>query len=196
MRKPLIIAACLACLVGAGGVLAWHFWPGPPPTTADQVLDAVMQSDPADMSEEELAVWMKDVAEKAERLPPHELQKLVERALSDEKLKARFESLAPEERQKLAELVSEEQRARMMATMAVGMVAMLKALPAPARKVMIQQMRERGEAYKGKGKGERHEMTKERVARWLSGTTPTQRAEMVRAMRDMRKMMEEAGFKD
>ncbi len=196
MLKWLLIAGCAACLLGAGSVAAWHFWPKPPPTTADQVVEAVMNSDPAEMSQEELATWIRDVASKAERLPPHEMQKLVEKAMANEGLRERFESLPPEERRKLVELVSEEQRARMMAKFTTGMVAVLKALPAPARKVMLQQMIQRHEADRGKGKGDRPEMSKESVARWLAATTPTQRSEMVRAMREMRVMMKEAGLKE
>ncbi len=194
MRKWLLIVACAVCLLAAGGILAWYFWPQPPPTTAEQVVEAVLKADPAEMSQEELAAWIKDVAAKTERLPPHEMQKLVEQALANEGLRERFESLPPEERRKLVELVSEEQRARMMVTMATGVVQMLKAVPAPARKAMIQQMIDRREAYKGKGKGVHPEMSKESVARWLAATTPTQRAEVVRAMREMRKMMREAGI--
>jgi len=193
-RKVVLIAVSVVCLAVAGWLLAGQLKPQPKPTTAEQVVESVMAADPGGMDEKELDTWVKQVASLAERLPPHEMQKLVERALSDEKLKERFESLSPEDRQKLASMVSEEQRARMMAKFATGMVQMLKALPAPVRKLALQQMREKREAYKGKGPGGR--MSKERVAQWLSATTPTQRAEMVRAMRDMRKMMQEAGFKD
>ncbi len=126
----------------------------------------------------------------------YEMQKLVERALTDARLKERFESLRPEDRQKLMGLVSEEQRARMMAAFAKGAVAMLKAMPRVARKAILQQMRQRGEAAKGQFKGKGQEMSKQRVAQWLAATTPTQRAEMVRAMREMRAMMHEAGIRE
>lgn len=192
-RKVLLAIASALCLAAAGGVVTWWFWPPPPPTTAAQVIEAVMKGDPAELSEKELEVWIADVAAKAERLPPHELQKLVEKALADEGLRERFESLSPEQRAKMAALVSEEQRARMMAKMATGFVAMLKAMPPPLRKVTIEQTlakRDTHERVKGR------EMTKDRVAQWLAATTPTQRAEMVRAMREMRTMMREAGIKE
>jgi len=192
MRKSLIIAGCVVCLLGAGGLLAWHFWPQPPPPTATELIETVMKGDTAEMSDEELGEWMREVAAKAERLPPHEMQKLVEQAIGNEELRERFESLGPEERRRLANMVSEEQRARMMAKMAVGMVEMLKAMPPSARRAMFERMRERRGPFKGKAKGE---ATKERVARWLSSTTPTQRAEFVRAMREMRRMMKEAGIR-
>jgi Mg/Co/Ni transporter MgtE len=151
-----------------------------------------MDSDPAELSGKQLDTWLRQVATMAERLPPHEMQKLVEKALTDESLRERFESLSPEDRQKLANLVSEEQRARMMAKMATGFVAMLKSMPPPLRKAMLQQMREKQEAHKG----DRPQMSKQQVAQWLAATTPTQRAEMVRAMREMRKMLHEAGLKE
>ncbi|HUT33029.1 MAG TPA: hypothetical protein VNE39_06095 [Planctomycetota bacterium] len=194
--KVLLVVASVACLGVAGWLLAGYLKPAAKPSTAEQVVDAVTESDPAAMSEKESEVWLKQVATLTERLPPHETQKLVERALSDEKLKQRFQSLRPEDRQKLMGLVSEEQRARMMATMATGMVAMLKAMPPTARKAMLQQMRDRRAGFKGKGKEGHGQMSKERVAQWLAATTPTQRAEMVRAMREMRKMMQEAGMRD
>ena len=195
-RKVLLLVASVAALGVAGWLLAGYLKPKPKPSTAEQVVDAVTKSDPAEMTEKGTEVWLKQVATLTERLPPHEMQKLVERALTDEKLKERFEALRPEDRQKLMGLVSEEQRARMMATMATGMVAMLKAMPPVARKAMLQQMRGRREAFKGKGKEGHGQMSKERVAQWLAATTPTQRAQFVRAMREMRTMMQEAGIRE
>lgn len=190
-RRALLIALSLACLAFAGWLLAGYLRPAPPPTTADEVLGAVRERDPAEMSQEELGGWMQRVAELTERLPPHEMQKLVEKALADEGLRERFEALSPEDRQKLSSLISEEQKARMMAKMATGFVAMLRTLPPPLRKAALEQMRDRREAYKGsKGK-----MSKERTAQWLAATTPMQRAEMVRAMRELRVMMQEANLK-
>ncbi len=194
-RKTVLIAISAACLGGTGWLLAGYLKPKPKPTTAEQVVGAVMQSDPAGMSEKELDAWIKQVAAMAERLPPHEMQKLVEKALADETLRERFESLSPEDRQKLASMVSEEQRARMMAKMATGFVAMLRSLPPPLRKAALQQMQERRDAHKGE-KGLKGQMSKERTVQWLAATTPTQRAEMVRAMRELRAMMKEANLKE
>jgi Mg/Co/Ni transporter MgtE len=193
-RTVLLLVAAAACLGAAGWLLAPYLKPKPKPSTAEQVVNAITAPDPEEMGEKEAEGWLRQVAALTERLPPHEMQKFVERALTDPKLRERFESLRPEDRQKLVGLVSEEQRARMMAKMATGFVAMLKSMPAPLRKAALQQMRERGEAARGKdGRGQ---MSKQRVAQWLSATTPTQRAEMVRAMREMRKMMQEAGIKE
>jgi len=191
-RKLILLAIAAVCLGSTGWLLAGYLKPKPAPTTAEQVVDAMMASDPAELGEKQLDTWLRQVAAMAERLPPHEMQKLVEKALTDETLRERFESLTPEERHKLANLVSEEQRARMMAKMATGFVAMLKSMPPPLRKSMLQQMREKHEARKG----ERPQMSKQQVAQWLAGTTPTQRAEMVRAMREMRTMLQEAGLKE
>ena len=195
-RKVLLLVASVAALGVAGWLLADYFKPKPKPSTAEQVVEAVTRPDSEELTEKEAEVWLKQVATLTERLPPHEMQKLVERALTDEKLKQKFESLRPEDRQKLMGLVSEEQRARMMATMATGMVAMLKAMPPVARKAVLQQMRDRRGEFKGKGKEGRGQMSKERVAQWLAATTPTQRAQFVRAMREMRTMMQEAGIKE
>ncbi|MBM4039208.1 MAG: hypothetical protein FJ290_11910 [Planctomycetes bacterium] len=195
-RRALFIVAWAVCLGTAVWLLTKYLGREPKPSTAEQLVDALAKLDPAEITEKEAEAWLKQVAELTERLPPHEMQKLVERALSDQKLKERFESLRPEDKEKLMSLVSEEQRARMMTTMATGMVAVLKALPSAARKAMFQQMRERREEYKGKGKEGRGQMSKERVAQWLAATTPTQRAQFVRAMREMRVMMQEAGIRE
>lgn len=195
-RKVLFVLAWAACLGVAIWLTAGYLGRDPEPSTAEQVVDALAKLDPAEITEKEAEAWLKQVAELTERLPPHEMQKLVERALTDARLKERFESLRPEDRQKLMGLVSEEQRARMMAAFAKGAVAMLKAMPRVARKAILQQMRQRGEAAKGQFKGKGQEMSKQRVAQWLAATTPTQRAEMVRAMREMRAMMHEAGIRE
>lgn len=195
-RKALLVGASVVCLLGAGGLTAWHFWPQPPPTTAEEVVAAVMTSDPAAMPEKDLDAWIQAVASKAERLPPHEMQKLVEKALADPKVRERFESLSPEQRQKLVNLVSEEQRARMGAKFASGMVAALRVMPAPVRKMALEQMIQRRDAGMARAKAKGMEMSKDRVAQWLGATTPTQRAEMVRAMREMQQMMKDAGVKE
>jgi len=195
-RKVILISLSLVCLAAAGATLAWHFRPRPAPTTAEQVVEAVMKSDPAEMSEAQLDAWIKEVAVQAERLPPHEMQKLVVSAMGNEKLRERFESLSLEQRQKLVNLVSEEQRAQMGAKFASGMAAALRVMPAPIRKAALQHMLSRRDADMARAKGKGMEMSKDRVAQWLGGTTPTQRAEMVRAMREIQQMMKEAGVKE
>lgn len=190
--KILLIAVSFVCLGATGWLVAGYLRPKPAPTTAEQVVAAVMATDPAGATDQELDAWIKQVASLAERLPPHELQKLVEKALADEALRERFEALSPEERQKLANLISEEQRARMMAKMATGFVAMLRSMPPPLRKAALQQMQERRDAHKA----QQGKLSKERTAQWLAATTPTQRAEMVRAMRELRAMMKEANLKE
>jgi Mg/Co/Ni transporter MgtE len=191
-RRVLLIAGSLVCLLGAGGVLAWQFWPAPPPTTADQVFTAVMTSDPATMSEKDLERWVETVAATVERLPPHEFEKLVTRALQDDTLRQRFDSLKPETRQKMMSLVSEEQRSRMMAKMGTTMVQYFRAMPPALRRIAFQQMMSRRDAHAGPD-GKHPEMTKERIVQHHAATTPAQRAEFVRAMREMRQMMEDAG---
>jgi len=189
-RKWILVIASAVCLLVAAGVLAWALRPEPPPPTADDVLAAVAESDPTQLSDEEVETWMARVASTLERLPPHEMQALVQKALGDEALRKRFEALTPEQRQKMAGLISEQQRARMMATMATGMVATFKVMPAPLRKMAFEKMRAGREEHRGK----HPKMTKERFAQFHAATTPTQRAEFVRAMREMRKMMQEAGI--
>ena len=189
-RKRLLIIGSIVCFVAAIGVLAWALWPGPPPTTADQVLAVMMEADPTQLSEEELDPWMKQVASTVDRLSPHELQKLVDRAIADETLRQRFGSMSPQQREKMANLVSEEQRARVMVRMAAAGVRRLKAMPAPLRKATLRLIRARREAG-GHGPPQ---VTKERMAQWYGATTPRQRAQFVRAMREMRRMLEEAGI--
>jgi hypothetical protein len=195
-RRIILISLSLACLAAAVATLAWHLRPRPAPTTAEQVVEAVMTSDPTEMSGAQLDTWIREIAVKAERLPPHEMQKLVASAMGNEKLRERFESLSIEQRLKLMNLVSEEQRAQMGVKFASGIAAALRILPAAARKVALQHMLARRDADMASAKGKEMEMSKDRVAQWLGATTPTQRAEMVRAMRDIQQMMKEAGVKE
>ena len=197
-RKKLALAiGSVVGLLAAAAMLVWHLWPEPPPTTADMVYGAVMaETDPLKMSPEELDRWVNDVASVVERLPPHEMQKLLTLALQNETIRQRFESLEPATRQRLVSLISQEQRARLGAEMAQGMVAFLKAMPRPVRNAAIRQMHEHGKRERGRrgGRGGHPEMTKERFAEWQAASSPRQRSKFIRAMRDMRKMLEDAGI--
>ena len=200
-RKKLIaVIVSVVCVLAAAGALTWHFWPEPPPTTADQVYGSVMSDDnPLEMSPKELDRWVNDVADTVQRLPAHEMQKLLQVAMQDEEMRKRFESLKPETRRRLVDLISEEQRARLGAEMMEGMVQFLRAMPKPLRVRAIREMHERGKRHRERGGGEGRghpEMTKERFAEWHAATTPRRRAQFVRAMRDMRQMLEEAGVRD
>jgi len=200
-RKLIVTIVSIVCVLGAAGVLAWHFWPEPPPTTADQVYGAVMTDDnPVEMSPEELDRWVNSVADTVERLPSHEMNKLLTVALQDEEMRKRFESLKPETRRRLARLISDEQRARLGAEMMQGMVQFLKAMPKPLRNKAIREMHEHGkrqrERARKEGRGGPHEMTKERFAEFHASSTPRQRGQFIRAMREMRKMLDDAGVRD
>ena len=192
-RNVLMIGACVVSLLGAGGVLAWHFWPEPPPPTAEDVYAAMTEVDPGELSEEELDRWVVKVADAVERLPAHEVEKFVGKAIADPKLRERFESLDEEHRKKLANLISDEQRARLMTEMVPRFVEQLKQMPPPARKLLIHGMRAAHSRRRG---GKRRTMSKERFAQFHAATTPRQRARIVRAFREMGKMMEEAGIRD
>ena len=192
-RNGLIIGACIASLAGAGGFLAWHFWPEPPPPTAEEVYAAMTEVDIGELSEEELDGWIARVADAIERLPAHEVEKFVGKAIANPKLRERFESLDEKHRRKLANLISDEQRARLMTEMVPRFVQELKQMPPPARKLLIQGMRAAHSRRRG---GKRRTMSKERFAQFHGATTPRQRAKIVRAFREMRKMMEEAGVND
>jgi len=89
-------------------------------------------------------------------------------------------------------LVCEEQRARVMVRMTAAGVRRLKAMAAPLRKAILRLIRARREAG-GHGPPQ---VTKERMAQRYGATTPRQRAEMVRSMRELRTMIQEAGFRD
>ncbi len=198
MRRKVVLAlACVGLLGAAGVILALTLRPEPPPSSAEEVLAALDEANPEAMDDEELDRWVRKVASAIERLPPHEFQRLVTKAVADESLRERFRSLEPEQRRKLMELVSEEQRSRMMVSMATAMVETLKAMPEDLRIATLQQMWERREQMRAEGRrrgGPRPEMTKERFARRIAATTPTQRARLVRAMREMRRMMQQAGI--
>ncbi len=196
MSRPrlLLIIGSVLCLGGAATLFAWHFWPEPPPSTVDEVYGAVMSTDPTQLPEKDLERWIENVAATVERLPPHEFEKLITKALQDEQLRGRFESLKPEQRRKMMGLLSQAQQSRMMAKMGSSMVKYLKAMPAPLRKVALKTMLAH---RKSRGKGRRHhKMTRVRFAQRHAATTPRQRAEFVRAMREMRQMLEEAGIGD
>ena len=129
-KKLIVVILSIAGVLAAAGGLIWHFWPEPPPTTADQVYGVVMTgTNPLEMSPEELDRWVNDVADTVERLPPHEMEKLLHVAMQNDEMRQRFETLKPETRRRLMDLISQEQRARLGAEMATSMVAMLKAMP-------------------------------------------------------------------
>ncbi|MFW6162616.1 MAG: magnesium transporter MgtE N-terminal domain-containing protein [Planctomycetota bacterium] len=196
-RKLIAVILSAVALLAAAGVLTWHFWPEPPPTTAQQVEQAVMTpTNPLEMSPQELDRWVNQVADTVERLPPHEMNKLLELALQNEELQERFRQLEPETRRRLMNLVSEEQRARLGAEMAQGMVAMLKAMPKSARNALLRSMHKRRQSERARGSGGDREFSTERFMEFHAATTPRQRAQFVRAMREMRRMMEDAGIHD
>jgi len=198
MNRRKLIAATLsvAAVLAAAGALAWHFWPEPPPTTADQVYGTVMVEDnPLEMSPKDLDRWVNSVADVVERLPPHEMEKLLRLALQDKEMRQRFRKLEPETRRRLMSLISQEQQARLGVEMMQGMVHFLKAMPKSVRVRMIREMHKRREQGHGEGGGH-PKMTKERLAEFHASTTPRQRAQFVRAMREMRIMLEEAGIRD
>ena len=80
-----------------------------------------------------------------------------------------------------------------------GMVVFLPAMPKSLRVKAIREMHAQGKRQRARQgrEGRGHpEMTKERFAEWHAATTPRRRAQFVRAMREMRAMLEEAGIQD
>ncbi|MFP4055816.1 MAG: hypothetical protein ACLF0G_02985 [Candidatus Brocadiia bacterium] len=190
-RRTVFLASALVVAAGLA-VAAWLLWAAhrpPPPSTAEEVTAAVTEADPSELSDEELEQWVRRVADLVERLPPHECERLVQRATADPALRERFRKLDPERREKLFDLISAEQRARMMSQAAQQWVQRLKKLPAPARKALLRTM---GAAAR-KRRGKRRTLSKDQIARHLAATTPTERARFVRTMREAREMMKEAG---
>jgi len=190
-KTAVLVTMSVVSLAAAASLLAWHFWPEPPASTADQVVDTVMGSDPTQLSDDKVKDWIADVASTVDRLPPHEFEKLIVKAMGDENLRKRFEALKPEQRRKLMNLVSEEQRSRMFAKMGTSVVKYFKAMPAVLRNIAIREMH--AKAHRGREGGKHRGMSKQRLMERHASTTPKNRAEFVRAMRDMRKMLEEAG---
>ena len=197
MRRKVLAVVICACLLGVAALVAVvTLKREPPPSTADEVFAAFGDARPEEMSDEELDRWARKVASAIDRLPPHEFQRLVQRAVADESLRERFRSLGPEQRRKLMDLVSEEQRSRMMMSMATAMVETLKAMPEPVRTETLRRMWARRQEMRAGGKALGHpRMSKERFARRVAATTPTQRARFVRAVREMRRMMQQAGIR-
>ena len=136
------------------------------------------------MPEPEREKWLAEVGKALDRLPPHEFDKLVQKTITDEAWQERFRALPPEQRRKMGDLISQEKQLQFM----LQIVDVLKKLPAPLRKQIIVQGRERMQRD-----GVHREITKERMVEHMGSTTPTQRAKFVRAMREMRAMLEEAG---
>ncbi|MBL7223868.1 MAG: hypothetical protein ISS72_08445 [Candidatus Brocadiae bacterium] len=190
-KTVVLVTVSVVSLAAAASLVAWHFWPEPPPSTAEQVYDTVMGSDPTQLSDEKVKGWIADVASTVERLPPHEFEKLIVKAMGDENLRKRFEALKPEQRRKLMDLVSEEQRSRMFAKMGTSMVKYFKAMPAALRNIALREMQARTQHRRGGGA--HGGISKQRLMERHASTTPKNRAEFVRAMREMRKMLEQAG---
>ncbi len=188
-RRRAIALGAAILLLGASGVVAWRLWPQPPPppATAEEMYAMVMQADPAQLSEAERNRWATDVAKTFDRLPPHEFEKLLPKVMNDEAWNARFKSLGPEQHRKMRNAVSQEKQVQMV----LQVVAMLKAMPAPLRKVFLTQSQERMKQGRG-----RPQMGKEEMVEMIGASTPTQRAQFVRAMRDMRSMLEQAGVRE
>jgi Mg/Co/Ni transporter MgtE len=192
MRRKVLLGIGIA-LIPVLGAAAWLTWPEPPPppSTADEITAALEAVDFSALSDEELTDWGERMAGTLQRLPPHEVQKLIGIAMADDRLRQRLEKLSPDQRERLANIMSEEQRARMMTDMAQGMVAVFRAMPKSLRGAAFRAMRERQKQRQGRSEHPR--MTPQRMAEWQAATTPTQRAKFVRAMREMRVMMREAG---
>jgi hypothetical protein len=191
--KRLLLVVSALCFLAAAGLLAWTLWPGPAATTADDVVVAMKASDPATLPRHEADRWVRRVVTTIERLPPQEFQRLFQRAVGDEVLQRRFAALGPEQQQKLALLIPEEQFARLVVEMSVPMVQFCKSLPRPLRRGAVRHVHalsvRHAQARKASG---RPEMSREDFARWQKATTPRQRAEFIRSMREMRKLLQEA----
>jgi len=188
MRRRLLIASAILTATAAG-IAVWRFRPPPPPpppSTTEDVYAAVARADPAKLADAEREQWVTEVAKTLERLPPHEFEKLVQRAMADPQWRERFDNLPPDQRRKLAGSISQEKQLDMM----LRVVKELKKAPPLLRKALIAS------AYK-RMKSEKHrEVSKERMVERMASTTPTRRAEFVRALRDLRAMAEEAGIRE
>jgi len=187
--KSILLAIGLAVVVALGGV-AWRLWsqpPPPPPSTAEEVYADVMDADPGKLPDADREEWLRKAGSAFDRMPPHEFDKLVRKTISDPAWHERMSSLPPEQRRKMMDLVSQEKQLQML----LQVVEALKSTPAPLRKVLLEQGRKRMQS-----RGEFPNLSKQQMAERIGSTTPTQRARFVRAMRDLRKMAEEAGIKD
>ena len=190
MNRTRAILLCLATLLlGASGVLAWRLWPRrpPPPSTAEEMYATVMKVDPAQLPDAQRNEWATEVAKTFDRLPPHELEKLLPKVMNDEAWNERFKSLGPEQHRKMRNAVSQEKQIQMM----LQIVALFKAMPAPLRKAFFAKGQERM-----KQGGGHQQVSKEEMVEMIGSTTPSQRAQFVRAMREMRVMLEQAGVQD
>ncbi len=194
MGRNVLLWAGIA-LIPALAAAAWFAQPEPvpPPSTATETMTAIESVDFEGVSDEKLIEWGETVASTIQRLPPHELQKFVGMAMANPKLRERFEKLTPEQRKRLEGIMSEEQRVRVMTDMAQGFVKTMKAMPAFARNAALRAMSERRKAHEGKSA--HAAMTPAKMAQFQAASTPTERAKFIRAMRDMRVMMKEAGIK-
>ena len=188
-RTRAILLGASFLVLGGSGVLAWRLWPQPPPppSTAEEMYATVMKADPAQLPEAQRNQWATEVAKTFDRLPPHELEKLLPKVMNDEAWNERFKSLGPEQHRKMRNAVSQEKQVKMM----LQVMAMLKAMPAPLRKVLFTKGRER--MRQGGG---HPQVSKEEMIEMIGATTPSQRAQFVRAMREMRTMLEQAGIRE
>jgi hypothetical protein len=190
MNRTRTILLCLATLLlGASGVLAWRLWPKrpPPPSTAEEMYATVMKVYPAELPEVQRNEWATQVAKTFDRLPPHEFENLLPKVMNDEAWNERFKSLGPEQHRKMRNAVSQEKQIQMM----LQIVAMLKAMPAPLRKAVLAKSQERM-----KQGGNRQQIGKNEMVELIGSSTPSQRAQFVRSMREMRVMLEQAGVQD
>jgi len=191
-RRRAILLALGAVVTAALAVVAWIVWsepPPPPPSTAEEVYAAVTEADPSKLSDPRREQWLDKVGRTIDRLPAHEFEKLVRKSMQDPTWRERFRALKPEQRRKMADLISEEKKFAMMRQM----VEMVKTMPPPVRKAMFERFREGRKRMRKQGG--HPPITKQRLVERLGSTTPTQRARFVRAMREMRKMLEEAGIR-
>ena len=187
-KLRIILLAIGLVAVAALGATAWVIWHEPPPlppSTSEEAYAAVMDTDPAALAEPDRDTWVETAGKLLDRLPPHEFEKLVQKTMSNAAWHARIASLDPEQRRKLIDLISEQKRLDMF----LQIVEMVKKMPAPVRKVLMQQ----GSA-RMKRPGGHPNITKDQIIDRIAGSTPTQRAKFVRAMRELRQMAEEAGI--
>jgi len=203
--KRLIVAASLLGLLAAAAALTWAFWPGPPPATVEEVTEAIMAADPAGLSKEELAAYVKEVRSGFERLPPHAFEAFFAQTAENEGLRERMgalrervRTLSPEEREKLPRAIPTDQRMTLMTKRMEEMVEELEMLPPEEREEALRSgiMGRFGGRGRGEGRpdrGRRPAITKERFIERRAQTSPTQRAKFHVARRKMLRLLDEGG---
>ena len=197
-RRNLLLVVAGLCFAAAVALAAWHLRPAPPPSTADEVHQIAGLPNLGELSDQELDQWIDVLADTVRRLPPHEYKRLFKLAMADEGLREQFEALPPEKKKKLADLIPDEQKIPMMMSGFPEVVENLKRIPPILRRPMLrlghaQRMRQRERLGKNGG---HPKLTKERLAHFHAMSTPTQRAQFRRSMREMVKMLEDAGVRD